>query len=311
MFLCSCSREVSGLQVKCDENGAEAFLDGKNIGTCPINLTPTPGIHTLTIKKGVDADTYYFYESLISVRSGEPQKINAKLGLRLTVDAARKIENDFVFVKGGCFQMGDVFGDGFEDERPVHEVCLDDYFISKYETTQALWKKVMGENPSRNVFDRLPVESVSWKDAQEFIARLNDMTGMNYRLPTEAEWEYAARSGGKREKWAGTNKESELSEYAWYSKNYEGTTHFVGLKKPNGLGLHDMTGNVVEFVQDGWSKYESSPQRNPQGPERPGEARNSCVVRGDSTNFKRHMGGIHRRDFYAGFRLAHSVKPGK
>lgn len=317
---CSCSRNVSGLQVKCDEKGAEAFLDGKRIGTCPVSLTPAAGDHVLIVKKDIDADTYYFYESSITVRDGEPQKVNAKLGLRFTEEAVRKIENDFVLVKGGCFQMGDVFGDGFDDERPVHEVCLDDFSISKYETIQALWQKVMGENPSHNVSDRLPVESVSWNDTQKFITRLNSMTRMNYRLPTEAEWEYAARSGGKLEKWAGTNNERELSEYAWYSKNSENTAHFVGLKKPNGLGLYDMTGNVDEWVKDGWSNYGSASQRNPQGAEAIPGANYQCVLRGgaflltgakSARVFTRGMRSMYRSDVYIGFRLAHSMKQGK
>lgn len=308
VLLCNCSRNVSGLQVKCDEKGADVFLDGKRIGPCPVSLTPVAGSHILTIRKRNDADTYCFYESTIDVRNGEQLKVNAKLGLRLTEEAAKKIESDFVLVKGGCFQMGDVFGYGSDLQRPVHEVCLDDFYMGKFEMTQALWQKVMGDNPSHSVSDRLPVDNVSWNDAQKFITRLNGVTGMNYRLPTEAEWEYAARSGGKREKWAGTNNVNELSEYAWYGKNSEGTTHFVGLKKPNGLGLYDMTGNADEWVKDGWSRYEQTPQRNPQGPESKPEAGYQCVIRGGNSNFARSMRSTYRGDIGISFRLAHSVK---
>jgi formylglycine-generating enzyme required for sulfatase activity len=124
---------------------------------------------------------------------------------------------EFVLVKGGCYQMGDTFGDGYENEKPVHEVCLDDFYIGKFKVTQGQWKNVLGNNPShfKNCGNNCPVENVSWNDAQEFVRILNRRTGKTYRLLTEAEWEYAARSGGKREKWAGTSSESELGGNVW------------------------------------------------------------------------------------------------
>lgn len=178
---------------------------------------------------------------------------------------------EFVFVKGECFQMGDSFGDGDIDEKPVHDVCIDDFYMGKYEVTQGQWQAIMGNNPSnfKNCGDNCPIEEVSWNDAQEFIKRLNSRTGSKqYRLPTEAEWEYAARSGGKKEKWAGTGNESELGDYAWYFKNSANKTHPVGQKKPNGLGLYDMSGNVWEWVQDRYNQhyYNNSQRNNPAGP---------------------------------------------
>ena len=174
---------------------------------------------------------------------------------------------EFVLVKGGCYQMGDTFGDGYGNERPVHEVCLDDFYICKFKVTQGQWKAVRGNNPSyfKNCGDSCPVENVSWDDAQEFIRILNQRTGKAYRLLTEAEWEYAARSGGKREKWAGTSSESELGDYAWYSGNSGGQTHPVGQKKPNGIGIYDMSGNVWEWVQDMYSSdaYSFHSRNNP------------------------------------------------
>jgi formylglycine-generating enzyme required for sulfatase activity len=184
---------------------------------------------------------------------------------------------EFVLVKGGYFHMGDNLrgvdndgvGDVDNDEMPVHEVCVDDFYIGRHEVTQGQWGEVMGSNPSNFMNgNNFPVERVSWNDVQDFIRKLNNRTGRNYRLPTEAEWEYAARSGEKKETWAGTSDKSELRRYAWYSSNNSrGQTHPVGQKEPNGLGLYDMTGNVWEWCPDWYdeSYYKNSPRNNPKG----------------------------------------------
>jgi formylglycine-generating enzyme required for sulfatase activity len=186
---------------------------------------------------------------------------------------------EFISVKGGCFEMGDAFGDGGSDEQPVHQVCVDDYSIGKYEVTQAQWEAVMGNNPSRfkQCGGNCPVEQVSWKDIQEFIRTLNKMTGRSYRLPTEAEWEYAARSGGRSEKYAGGNDPDSV---AWYSANSAAQPHPVGAKRPNGLGIHDMSGNVWEWCQDWHAKRynPNAPNSNPRGP----ASGNYRVLRGGS-----------------------------
>ena len=223
-------------------------------------------------------------------------------------------EIEMLLVKGGCFHKGDTFGDGSYDEKPVHEACLSDFYIGKYEVTQAQWQTVMGNNPSKFTGDRRPVEMVSWEDAQNFIAKLNQMTGKNYRLPTEAEWEYAARSGGRREKWAGTSDESQLGDYAWFQGNSGSRTHVVGTKKPNGLGLYDMSGNVLEWVEDRYDDvyYEESPKDNPRGA-RTGDSR---VVRGGSwfgnaryvRASARSWGHPANRFYTLGFRLGHSAR---
>lgn len=175
---------------------------------------------------------------------------------------------NFVFVKGGCYRMGDTLGNGYSSEKPVHEACVNDLYIGKYVVTQGQWQAVMGNNPSyfKNCGDNCPVEQVSWTDAQEFISKLNSRSGKaKYRLPTEAEWEYAARSGGKKEKYSGGD---DIDKVAWYSGNSGGKTHPVGTKAANKLGIYDMSGNVWEWVKDWYDEryYAKSPRNNPQGP---------------------------------------------
>lgn len=173
---------------------------------------------------------------------------------------------EMVFVKGGCYEMGcgswsDECG---SDEKPVHEVCLDDFYIGKYEVTQKQWRELMGNNPShfKGCGDNCPVEGVTWDEVRKFIKKLNKKTGMKFRLPTEAEWEYACRSGGRKEKFSGGNSADEV---AWYRDNAERRPHPVGQKKPNGLGIYDMSGNVLEWVADIYNSkaYRKHSRMNP------------------------------------------------
>jgi formylglycine-generating enzyme required for sulfatase activity len=180
--------------------------------------------------------------------------------------------------------MGDTFGTGGPEEKPVHRVCVDGFSLGKNLVTQAQWQEVMGENPSyfKQCGGNCPVEKVSWNDAQAFLQRLNEQTGKNYRLPSEAQWEYAARSGGKNEQWAGTSDIHEFGAFAWLAENSGGKTHPVGSRRPNGLGLYDMTGNVWEWCNDWYDEgyYKQSPEKNPQGP----ASGNNRVLRGGSWN---------------------------
>ena len=231
---------------------------------------------------------------------------------RETTFTETNTEMEFIFVKGGCFQMGNTFDgrDGkwppyhptsIEDfapaiyEQPVHEVCVSDFYLGKYEVTNRQYRQFSLETGSHlpewdenesssSVYtggdehyafmgDALtagnhPVVGISWHDAVAFTKWLSNKTGRTFRLPTEAQWEFAARSGGKNEQWAGTSDLSTLSKYAWFGYNAEEKTRAVGQKLPNDLGFHDMSGNVWEWCHDWYDDhyYSSSPRHDPQGP---------------------------------------------
>ena len=219
-------------------------------------------------------------------------------------------EIEMVYVPGGMFTMGatsEQESDAYDDEKPAHSVTLSGYYIGKYEVTQAQWKAVMGSNPSHFKGDNLPVELVSWDDVQTFIKKLNQMTGKSYRLPTEAEWEYAARGGSNSSgyKYSGSDN---IHSVAWYSVNSDDTTHPVGRNTPNELGIYDMSGNVYEWCHDWSGSYSSASQRNPQGP----ASGSFHVYRGggwshydrDCRVSRRSYGKPDSRFDYLGFRLA-------
>lgn len=168
-------------------------------------------------------------------------------------------------IKGGTFTMG--ANDGYWMEGPAHQVTLSDYFLGETEVTQELWQAVMGENTSYNQGDlQLPVDNATWNECQTFISKLNQLTGMNFRLPTEAEWEFAAYGGVEslHTMYAGSDV---IDEVGWYAENSDVHTHPVASKLPNELGLYDMTGNVWEWCQDWFSNYSAETQSNPTGPD--------------------------------------------
>jgi formylglycine-generating enzyme required for sulfatase activity len=266
----------------------------------------------------VGKDGEYYEEAVTLVVDAKDEQEDAKLrsldSEHQRTEAAGETEDGMVYIKGGCFDMGNIFGDEEAEvgEKPVHTVCVGDFYLGKTEVTQKQWVDIIGHNPSKFKSGDRPVERVSWNNIQDFIKKLNKATGMNYRLPTEAEWEYAARSGGGKEKWAGADEESELGEYAWYYNNSaRDGTHSVAGKEPNGLGLYDMMGNVWEWCSDWYDRgyYENSPAKNPQGPS-DGSTR---VLRGGGWRSKPvHIRTVDRNDFdpdikkfaNIGFRLA-------
>ena len=166
-------------------------------------------------------------------------------------------------VEGGVFQMGSTTGNS--GEKPVHQVTVSSFSIGQTEVTQELWQAVMGSNPSFFSGSKRPVEQVSWNDCHTFITKLNQLTGKTFRLPTEAEWEYAARGGNKSKGYvySGSN---EIDDVAWSFSYSSSTTHDVAIKSPNELGIYDMSGNVWEWCQDWYGSYSSDSQTNPTGP---------------------------------------------
>lgn len=227
-------------------------------------------------------------------------------------EVTKAIEGNMVYVTGGTFTMGCTFEQDscYHWEKPAHKVTVSNFFINKYPVTQREWETIMGNRPwfSKNCPD-CPVEHVSWYDAQNFINTLNQATGKFYRLPTEAEWEYAARGGDKDKPsmYAGGDAADMVG---WYENNSEKQTQPVGQKKANELGLYDMSGNVWQWCNDGFDEeyYKTSPAKDPQGPTKS----TYKVCRGGSWWSERNDLRVSNRDRYppdardddVGFRLA-------
>ena len=269
--------------------GADVYVDGKKLGQSPRVFNGLlVGNHQVEVRK----DGYATDRKTVAISEGQTASITGTLASyavassssntsgyssgsssmasgsnTISIPVKDGISIDMVKVEAGTFMMGATseMKDPYDDEKPVHQVTLtNDYYMGKYEVTQALWQAVMGKNPSYFKGDNLPVNYVRWKDCQRFISKLNSMTGRKFRLPTEAEWEYAAR-GGKKSRGYQYSGSSNISDVAWYDGNSGDKTHPVGTKQANELGIYDMTGNVLEWCQDWYGSYYSSSQTNPTG----------------------------------------------
>ena len=281
------------LTIKYSPSSATVLVDNKMVrGSNGVaNITLPVGLHSYIVA----SDGYESEEGTVKLKASAPSNLQIQLskevvaaiptandvaqqassssspvsfgGNTISIPVKNGITIDMVKVEAGTFMMGATseMQDPFDDQKPVHQVTLtNDYYMGKYEVTQALWQAVMGSNPSFFKGDDLPVEQVSWNDCQEFVSKLTRMTGRKFRLPTEAEWEYAAR-GGKKSRGYQYSGSSNISDVAWYDGNSGNKTHPVGMKQANELGIYDMTGNVDEWCQDWYGSYVSSPQTNPIG----------------------------------------------
>ncbi|MBP9994642.1 MAG: SUMF1/EgtB/PvdO family nonheme iron enzyme, partial [bacterium] len=257
------------LNLNSTPGNCDVYLDGKKIGTSPdIFSDVLIGTHSIELrKKGYENAT-----KQVTIEENKIAQATVTLTKKQQTVAAgaggsaagnktftvNGVSFEMVAVEGGTFTMG--------EDKDAHEVTLSDYCIGKFEVTQELWEAVMGSNPSYFKGNKLPVEQVSWDDCQTFIRKLNSLTGANFRLPTEAEWEYAARGGSRSRgyKYSGSNS---IGEVAWYtSTTNDSGTKPVGTKSPNELGIYDMSGNVWEWCLDWYDSYGSGSQTNPHGP---------------------------------------------
>ena len=284
-------RQTQKLRIKYSPTSASVLVDNKFVkGTNGIaETTLTVGQHSYIVA----CDGYESEEGTVKLKASAPSTIQISLlkesivdngisennnqhieGINETTDndsvvkLLEKLNNDMVYIEAVEFTMGatkEQKGEANSDEKPAHPVVLNCFNLCKYEVTQELWEAVMGDNPSHFKGKNLPVENVSWDDCQKFIMKLNELTGKKYRLPTEAEWEYAARGGSNsmHYKYSGGNYVEYVS---WCYINSNDKTHTVGMMKPNELGLYDMSGNVWEWCQDWYGLYDKKTAYYPTGP---------------------------------------------
>ena len=310
--------------------GADVYVDGKKLGQSPRVFNGLlVGNHLVEVRK----DGYATDRKTVTISEGQTASITGTLASNavassntsgyssssssmasgsnaISIPVKDGISIEMVKVEAGTFMMGATseMKDPYDDEKPVHQVTLtNDYYMGKYEVTQALWQAVMGSNPSNFKGDNLPVETVNWNDCQEFISKLNSLTGRKFRLPTEAEWEYAAR-GGKKSRGYQYSGSRKISDVAWYEGNSRSKTHPVGRKQANELGIYDMSGNVWEWCSDWYGSYSSSSQTNPMGSDsgakRVRRGGSWCYIARICRSSYRYGDAPDCRGLYLGLRLA-------
>lgn len=304
------------LDISTDPQGADVYLYGLKIGETPL-IKDSLLIGNYVVN--IDKEGCVSSELKVSIEEGKITEVSDVLKTGLTTSVQELSSGNKVFtingvsfemvaVKGGTFKMGGISEQGeFYDEKPVHDVTLSDYYIGKFEVTQALWQAVMGTTilqqrdksniswPLYGVGDNSPMYYVSYNEVLEFVRILNRFTGEHFRLPTEAEWEYAARGGNKSKgyKYSGSNSIKDVARYE-VTSNKTGT-HPVGTKLPNELGIYDMSGNLMEFCQDWFGGYYSDSQINPAGAPRTGTGLRA--VRGGSWNSKDNDCRVYAREW--------------
>jgi formylglycine-generating enzyme required for sulfatase activity len=300
-------RDLVNVAITCNVVEAQLFVDGQAASPDSGVVRMDMGVHKILMM----AEGYDNYIDTIEVTQDRQMfhfEMTANKEEKLTF-MVNEVAFTMIPVQGGSFIMGatpeQLKSD--KDEHPVHQVTLSDYYIGETEVTQALWKAVMGVNPSEVKDSRLPVDRVSWEDCQMFVERLNALTGKSFRLPTEAEWEFAARGGNHScgYQYSGSNR---LSDVAWYGGNSCNANHFVKTKNPNELGVYDMSGNVWEWCQDWKAAYSNQAETNPTG----ASSGISRVIRGgswfnnavDCRTANRNFDTPNSRYVYLGLRLA-------
>ena len=252
-------QEGTVVKIETDKYGDKLYVDGDYIGTSPMETRLTFGSHKVEADRGGKR-----VSKQINVTVGSTQSVSLAF-LENRTFTVNGVSFTMIVVKGGSYTMGctsEQRRDCYSNEKPAHREYVSDFMIGETEVTQALWQAVMGSNPSYFTGDmQRPVESVSWDDCQTFIRKLNQLTGENFRLPTEVEWEYAARGGNQSQgyKYSGSNN---VGTVAWYYDNSGNTTHRVKTKQPNELGIYDMSGNVYEWCQDKWCDDYNSPRNS-------------------------------------------------
>lgn len=262
------------ITVNSDPEGAEVYLDGINVGFTPYYFEyAIPGKHKVSVRKV----GYFDSDSSVDIKVGENATLSEKMVKSCDINrksdrmdiTIKDITFSMIKVDGGTFTMGATpeQKDAKVDEKPLHTVTLSDYYIGETEVTNALWAAIMGSNPSHTSFNApdMPVNNVTWDDCQKFVNRLSSLTGLQFSLPTEAQWEYAARGGNRTRKYlfAGGNNGKDVG---WFKKNSGEALHPVKKKVSNELGLYDMSGNVYEWCMDWYAIYKPDAVTNPQGP---------------------------------------------